>query len=541
MDWFKTQSAKTKLLLSFVLMCIFTAFVGYIGISSLSEVAQNLDTLYDRDLEGISAVRQAQTHFVEVARDAKQLFLAPDAAGTREAADSIERDLVNLRARLLVVQGKLATDESKRILGELLPEIERYTEMVHEVVRLALQDRKRESQEHVAAAAGVRMKANSVLNQLATMKEAVGAKTKADADANYKRARNIALGAIMVSTVLGLLIGLFFAKWFGTALLATARIANSVASASQELSAASESISSGAQEQAASIEETASTLEEITSAVKQNADNAQQAAQLASASREIADKGGRIVSEAVVAMKEVNHASVKITDITATIDRIAFQTNLLALNAAVEAARAGEQGRGFAVVATEVRNLAQRSAEAAKEVKTLIEDSTKKVENGYKLVEASGEVLQQIISSVKRVTDFVGEIAAASREQSAGINQVNKAVTQMDQVTQTNAAQTEELSGTAEELALQGRKLLDVVEQFHIAESGSGSDLDGHQRRQHHKPATRRQGPPPLHSRTSGNDDDSAIVPIRQARTHGTAGSAALSAESELDTAFEEI
>jgi methyl-accepting chemotaxis protein len=240
------------------------------------------------------------------------------------------------------------------------------------------------------------------------------------------------------------------------------------------MSAASEEIAAGAQEQASSLEETASTLEEITATVKQNADAAQQARQLASGSREVAEKGGQVVGSAVDAMADINQSSKKIADIITAIDEIAFQTNLLALNAAVEAARAGEQGRGFAVVASEVRNLAQRSAGAAKEIKALIQDSVKKVDAGTDLVNRSGGTLGEIVTSVKRVTDIVSEIAAASREQTTGIEQVNKAVGQMDAVTQRNASQTEELSATAQALTGQAAQLRDLVAKFNLG-AGSGT------------------------------------------------------------------
>jgi methyl-accepting chemotaxis protein len=253
-------------------------------------------------------------------------------------------------------------------------------------------------------------------------------------------------------------------------LLEVRTVAETVASAASQLNSASTEISKGAQHQASSLEETASSLEEITSTVKQNTDNAQQARQLANGSRDVADRGGSVVEEAVKAMGEINQSSTRIADIITTIDEIAFQTNLLALNAAVEAARAGEQGRGFAVVAAEVRNLAQRSASAAKEIKSLIQDSVRKVENGTDLVNRSGKTLEEIVGSVKRVTDIVAEIAAASKEQLTGIEQVNKAVSQMDRVTQNNASQTEEMNGTAASLLQHAEQLSEAVARFRLSE-----------------------------------------------------------------------
>lgn len=244
-----------------------------------------------------------------------------------------------------------------------------------------------------------------------------------------------------------------------------------VSATAQQLSSASEEISSGAQEQASSLEETSTSLEEITATVKQNADNARQANQLAATARDAAEKGGSVMNSAVRAMSEINTASGRIAEIITTIDEIAFQTNLLALNAAVEAARAGEQGRGFAVVASEVRSLAQRSASAAKEIKGLIQDSLRKVENGSDLVNQSGQTLNEIVSSVKRVTDIVAEISAASQEQATGVEQVAKAMSQMDQVTQANSAQTEEMSSTAEELSATAESLQDLIARFVVSGS----------------------------------------------------------------------
>ena len=243
---------------------------------------------------------------------------------------------------------------------------------------------------------------------------------------------------------------------------------NEVQTGAEEISKGNTNLSQRTEEQASSLEETASSMEEMTSTVKQTADNAGQANQLALAARQQAEKGGAVVSTAVSAMSGINQASKKIADIIGVIDEIAFQTNLLALNAAVEAARAGEQGRGFAVVATEVRNLAGRSATAAKEIKALIVDSVAKVEEGSKLVDESGRTLEEIVMAVKKVTDIVAEIAAASREQSSGIEQVNKAVMQMDQTTQQNAALVEEAAAASQAIVEQAQSLAAMIARYNV-------------------------------------------------------------------------
>ena len=241
---------------------------------------------------------------------------------------------------------------------------------------------------------------------------------------------------------------------------------DTIGTASREIASGNSDLSARTEQQAASLEETASSMEELTSTVKQNAENAKQANQLAVGASDVARKGGSVVSEVVTTMSAINESSKKIVDIISVIDGIAFQTNILALNAAVEAARAGEQGRGFAVVAAEVRSLAQRSAAAAKEIKGLIGDSVEKVGNGSKLVEQAGKTMEEIVTSVKRVTDIMAEISAASQEQSAGIEQVNKAITSMDEVTQQNAALVEEASAAARSLEEQAGGLMNSVALF---------------------------------------------------------------------------
>ncbi|WP_394779323.1 methyl-accepting chemotaxis protein [Undibacterium sp.] len=246
--------------------------------------------------------------------------------------------------------------------------------------------------------------------------------------------------------------------------------------ASQEIASGNADLSARTESQASSLEETASSMEELTSTVKQNADNARQANQLVVSASSVAVKGGAVVSQVVETMGSIKDSSRKIVDIIGVIDGIAFQTNILALNAAVEAARAGEQGRGFAVVASEVRNLAQRSASAAKEIKTLIGDSVNKVDQGSKLVDEAGKTMDEIVTSVQHVADIMSEITAASQEQSSGIEQVNLAITQMDEMTQQNAALVEQAAAAAESMEEQAVALAQTVSVFKMtANAGAGS------------------------------------------------------------------
>jgi methyl-accepting chemotaxis protein len=247
---------------------------------------------------------------------------------------------------------------------------------------------------------------------------------------------------------------------------------STIATASNQIASGNMDLSQRTEEQASSLEETASSMEELTSTVRQNADNARQANQLAQTASEVAEKGGAIVGQVVNTMGSINDSSRKIFDIISVIDSIAFQTNILALNAAVEAARAGEQGRGFAVVASEVRNLAQRSAGAAKEIKELIGNSVGQVEIGSKLVQQAGSTMDEVVTSVRRVTDIMAEITSASSEQSIGIDQVNTAIGQMDSVTQQNAALVEQAAAAAASMQEQAARLAEVASSFRLGNDG---------------------------------------------------------------------
>ena len=272
---------------------------------------------------------------------------------------------------------------------------------------------------------------------------------------------------------------------------------STIATASEEIAAGNKDLSARTEAQASSLEETASSMEELTSTVKQNADNARQANQMAVSASDVAVKGGKVVAQVVDTMDSINDSSKKIVDIISVIDSIAFQTNILALNAAVEAARAGEQGRGFAVVASEVRNLAQRSAAAAKEIKGLIGDSVDKVAAGSKLVSEAGLTMQEIVGSVKRVTDIMADIMSASQEQSNGINQVNQAVSAMDQATQQNAALVEHAADASGSLQDQAVRLAELVSVFKLGDN--------------HAPARPKVQAPKVVARVA----NSRIVPVR--------------------------
>ncbi|MFJ3047304.1 methyl-accepting chemotaxis protein [Herbaspirillum chlorophenolicum] len=245
----------------------------------------------------------------------------------------------------------------------------------------------------------------------------------------------------------------------------------SISTAAGEIASGNFDLSSRTEQQAGSLEETAASIEQLTSTVKQNAENAQQANQLAMDASDVARKGSGVVSQVVETMNEINRSSNKIVDIISVIDGIAFQTNILALNAAVEAARAGEQGRGFAVVASEVRSLAQRSAAAAKEIKQLIDDSVGKVDTGSKLVNQAGTTMGDVVDSIRRVTDIMGEISVASREQSSGIEQISRAVTEIDDATQQNAALVEQATATSDMLRAQAQKLAEAGRKFSLGNS----------------------------------------------------------------------
>ncbi len=517
MQWFNNLKTAVKLALSFGLILALMVVVSYSGSSAAQAMKANQEATYSVDLETLDRVHAIVELRLMIARRVRDGIIQTDGAKIDAAVRDVDASEAKLMKLLDELQARLTDDASRRSLDALRRAYGEYSPAMHEAIAASPRgDYKGDIPRMYAALdkGGTTGTAMDIEGAALIDRAKENAKARAElTDSQYARSRTIAIILTLGVLVLGV-----FATWLISRAIATplgkavqvleqvaqgdltARLSHDardevgqladaldaslgaisatlqavqetsqeVSAAASQLSASAEHISSGAQEQAASLEETAASLEEISSTVKQNTDSAQHAAQLASGARDTAERGGQVVESAVAAMTEITKSSRKIAEIITTIDEIAFQTNLLALNAAVEAARAGDQGRGFGVVAAEVRSLAQRTGSAAKDIRVLIADSTNRVEVGTAQVNQSGQTLDEIVKGIKRVTDMVAEIAAASREQSTGVEQVNTAVTQVDQVTQLNAAQTEELSATANGLSDKAVELQQRVSRFRL-------------------------------------------------------------------------
>ena len=505
-------SVKARLYSTLALSAIILIAVGAIGLSGAKTSNDDLDSIFSNRFMPTGWVGTVESYEREVLTRAEDAVIRQDAAAVKSAADLTKERETVVSELLSKLESTELTDEERQIadkFGGHANEVMQHVQTAlaaaqagtFDQAESALIEKARPAFDQMTEASEVLLKAQIEVAQ----------EMRTDAENEFKRNRTIIIGAIVLGIGLAALLGFMIVNSIVSTLTTAVSVANRIAngelghdvqarssdelgklldslkrmdaklveivsgvrgsadavgSAARELSHGNDDLSQRTQQQAASLEETASSMEEMTATVKQNADNARQANQLAVGAREQAEKGGAVVHRAIDAMSEINNASRKIADIISVIDEIAFQTNLLALNAAVEAARAGEQGRGFAVVATEVRNLAQRSASAAKEIKDLIKDSVEKVKVGSELVDESGQTLSEIMESVKKVTDIVAEIAAASEEQSAGIEQVNNAVTQMDSVTQQNAALVEQASAASKSMEQQSTTLVHQIGYF---------------------------------------------------------------------------
>jgi methyl-accepting chemotaxis protein-1 (serine sensor receptor) len=516
-------SVKAKLFATLALAGVVMVAVGVLGLSGTKNSNGHLDALFANRFMPTGWVGTIESHEREVLEKAEDAVIRQDAAGVGVALGLLADRTTKVQELMQKLQATDLTDRERTLVND-------FARNGNDVMA-ALQE------SLAAAQAGTFDKAESALierarptyekliatgDALLGTQISVAQQMRDDAEKAFKRNSAIIVGAIIIGLSLAAFLSFLLLRSILGALSAAVSIADRIAhgelgnnvrnestdelgqllnslqrmdaklveivgevrgsadavgSAARQLSHGNDDLSQRTQEQAAALEETASSMEEMTATVKQNADNARQANQLAVGAREQAERGGAVVQRAIGAMGEINGSSRKIADIISVIDEIAFQTNLLALNAAVEAARAGEQGRGFAVVATEVRNLAQRSASAAKEIKGLINDSVDKVKVGSELVDESGKTLAQIMESVRKVTDIVAEIAAASEEQSAGIEQVNNAVTQMDNVTQQNAAVVEQASSASKAMEQQSSTLVSQIGYFRLGKSAGTNPI----------------------------------------------------------------
>ncbi len=517
---FNRMKVGTRLIAGFLTLSVLGALVAAIGIFNMSRINDSADALYEKELLGISYVKEANINLVYIGRAIRTMLLASTDQDRQGAIANVETARAGLKSNLDKARPLFYTDAGKKAFAEVETQLREYDALVVEATRRAQADALQDSRESVNYLfSTVAPAANAVdvrMTELTRLKEQNAALAATDTTALFESSRAMMLMLVLGSAAAGVGLGVLITRNLtrqlggepGYASAIAGSIAagdltvevdlrkgdttsmlfamksmrdslasivgqvregtDAIASASGQIATGNLDLSSRTEEQASSLEETASSMEELTSTVQQNADNARQANQLASSASEVAGRGGMVVSQVVDTMASINDSSKKIVDIIGVIDGIAFQTNILALNAAVEAARAGEQGRGFAVVASEVRTLAQRSAAAAKEIKLLIDDSVSKVDAGAKLVDNAGDTMDEIVASVRRVTDIMGEITSASQEQTSGIEQINVAISQMDQVTQQNASLVEEAAAAAESLQDQAAKLAQLVAVFKL-------------------------------------------------------------------------
>ena len=511
----KNITIKNRLIAIISVLLLASVAIGAGGLLSLGSVNASLKTVYEDRLVAMGqldrVVRLANRHQLMLAK-----ALTDDQARLGATMDAIDKDIDDGSKVWAAYSATYMTPEEKQLATDMTAKRERF---IADGVKPAIAALR--AKDIAAATAMVHgavdktyAEMRAPLTKLIELQLDVGKREYEASQKHYRDFRDLTVAAVILATLFGIAIGVWLVRSItlplGVAIGVAGEIAagnlaqdiqvdstnelgrllqalkdmsaaltatvtevrlstDTIATASSEIAAGNLDLSSRTEQQAASLEETASSMEELTSTVKQNADNARSANQLVVAASSHAQDGGDAVSKVVETMGEIKESSRRISEIIGVIDGIAFQTNILALNAAVEAARAGEQGRGFAVVATEVRNLAQRSASAAKEIKVLINDSVEKVDAGGRQVDAAGDTIRKVVVSVKQVSDIMAEIAAASEEQSAGIEQINQAVVHMDDVTHQNAALVEESAAAAASLQEQADTLARAVSVFVLA------------------------------------------------------------------------
>lgn len=522
MNFLSKIRVSVKLIGGFLLVAFIGGMIGVEGILKTAEIKGLAQQMYERETLGLRHAAEANVELMAASRYVRSAMLATSEEERRAHSDEATQRLKRMHAELKIASDSFISKEGKELVAATDQAATEYeVELVKALSALNSEPlgQARQSLEILEASRTLGKKADEMMAQMVERKFETAGELQQTTEEIYAGVRFLLIALTVGGVVVGIGIGVLLTKDITDRLggepddvcrianaIAEGKLANaislkgvkpgsvlhamehmqtslakivsvvrgssdSIATGSSQIAVGNNDLSQRTEEQASNLQQTVASMEQLASTVRSNADTANQATQIASTAREVAVRGGDVVANVVTTMEEINLASRKIAEITSVIDGIAFQTNILALNAAVEAARAGEQGRGFAVVASEVRSLAQRSAGAAKEIKTLIGNSVEKVENGTRLVGEAGQTIGDVVLQVKRVADMIGEISAATNEQSAGISQINGAVSQLDQVTQQNAALVEESAAAADSLNHQARALVEAVKVFQLSQA----------------------------------------------------------------------
>lgn len=520
MEWFKTLKVGTKLIAGFLLVSIIGGIIGIQGILKSAQINDLAKVMYERETVGLRHVAEANIQLIAANRSIQNAILSHTTEERDSNLRALNERMTRIYKELATAENTFVTEQGQNLLQNTRQAVQAFEAGTKKVAQLlqaeSVNERRASTDLLFTEVRPLANKADDLMTELVERKRSNADRLSSETDAIYAGIRMLLISLTLGGMVTGVAIGVLLTRWLtqqlggepvdvanaasaiaagdlstpidnsrarpGSVVDAMQNMQASLRNVVQSVRSSSDSIATGAnqiamgnadlsqrtEEQASNLEETAASMEELSSTVRNNSDTAKQAAQLAQSASGVATKGGEVVQQVVHMMEEINASSQKISEIIGVIDGIAFQTNILALNAAVEAARAGEQGRGFAVVASEVRSLAGRSADAAKEIKALIGDSVEKVAAGGQLVNAAGNTMQDIVEQVRRVTDLILEINAATLEQTSGIDQINNAVVQLDQVTQQNAALVEESASAAESLNQQAQQLVRAVAIFKL-------------------------------------------------------------------------
>jgi len=521
MNWFHDLKIAKKLLAAFAVVIALTCVMGVFSIVQLVKVSNSSTDIAKSWLPAIRHVGEVQTSLARFRISEATHILQEDEAEMKAADKALATRRETMRKQQEALAALMTDPEEKRIYGEFLQDLEAYMAQSAKLTALSHAGSKDEARGIFKGASNkIYRKINDEFEAMVKHNDEGSTASEQTADQVFDMSRKLIAGALVLVVVGGALLAMWVARMVAEPLKDAANVAQRVASgdlsadidvssrdetgmvmsslremnhslaqvvgqvrgstdaiatASAQIASGNMDLSARTEGQASSLEETASAMEELTATVRQNADNARHANQLAMSASSVAADGGKVVGQVITTMEGISAASRKIVDIIGVIDGIAFQTNILALNAAVEAARAGEQGRGFAVVASEVRSLAQRSATAAKEIKQLIDDSVQQMNSGTVLVQQAGSTMEQVVASVRRVSDVVAEISSASAEQSSGIEEVNKAIVQIDETTQQNAALVEQAAAAAAALQEQAAQLAAVMSRFRLSGADAAS------------------------------------------------------------------